>query len=57
MLSHNSISNYYNINFNMAQHHGYSISDLENMLPYEHEIFVTLLVNYIESKAEQERRK
>lgn len=40
----------------MAQHHGYSVSDLENMIPFEHEIYVTLLLNYIESKKEQQRR-
>jgi hypothetical protein len=37
------------------QHHKYSYSDLENMLPWERAIYVSLLVSYI--KEENERRK
>ena len=43
------------INFQMMQHHGYSLTELETMLPYEREIYVSLLKNYIEE--ENERRK
>ena len=35
------------------QHHKYSLSELENMLPWEREVYVSLLVNY--SKEEKER--
>jgi len=37
------------------QHHKYSLSELENMLPWEREIYITMLVNYI--KEEKEKRK
>jgi len=37
------------------QHHKYSLSELENMLPWEREIYVTMLVNYI--KEEKDRRQ
>ena len=37
------------------QHHKYSLTELENMLPWEREIYVTMLVNYI--KEEKERRQ
>jgi len=37
------------------QHHKYSLTELENMLPWEREIYVTMLVNYI--KEEKEKRK
>ena len=37
------------------QHHKYSLSELENMLPWEMEIYITMLVNYI--KEEKEKRK
>ena len=36
------------------QHHKYSLSELENMLPWEREVYVSLLVNYL--KEEKERR-
>jgi hypothetical protein len=37
------------------QHHKYSYSDLENMLPWERQTYVALLVNWVEE--ENERRK
>ncbi len=37
------------------QHHNYSLSDLENMIPFEREIYVDMLVTYI--KEENERIK
>tara|TARA_B100001057_G_scaffold350974_1_gene352486 strand:+ start:398 stop:538 length:141 start_codon:yes stop_codon:yes gene_type:complete len=37
----------------MMQHHGYSLTELENMLPWEREIYVALLQQFI--KEEKER--
>ena len=37
------------------QHHNYSLGDLENMIPFEREIYVDMLVTYI--KEENERIK
>ena len=55
MLSHDSLGNYYKTNFALMQHHNYSLSDLENMIPYEREIYVSLLNDFI--KEENERIK
>ena len=48
ILSHESLMNYYQTNFNLMQYHKYSLSELENMMPWEREIYVTLLVRYLE---------
>jgi hypothetical protein len=44
----------------MMQSHNYSLTELDNMIPYEREIYVTLLKDHIEREneryAEQERR-
>jgi len=37
----------------MMQHHNYSLTELENMMPFEREIYVQLLMQYI--KEENER--
>jgi len=37
------------------QHHKYSLSELEDMIPWEREVYVSLLVNYL--KEEKERRE
>ena len=39
------------------QHHKYSLSELENMIPWEREVYVSLLVNYlIEEKERREQQ-
>jgi len=38
------------------QHHNYSLSDLENMLPWEREIYVDMLVTYIKEENEKNKR-
>ena len=37
------------------QHHNYSLTELENMVPWEREIYLGLLMNFL--KEEEERRK
>jgi len=35
------------------QHHKYSLTDLENMIPWERDIYVGLLLNYIKDENEK----
>tara|TARA_Y100000004_G_scaffold153891_1_gene177852 strand:- start:18 stop:155 length:138 start_codon:yes stop_codon:yes gene_type:complete len=37
------------------QHHKYRLEELENMIPWERDIYVSMLINYI--KEENDRRK
>ena len=37
------------------QHHKYNLTEIENMIPWERDIYVDMLINYI--KEENERRK
>jgi len=39
------------------QHHNYSLSDLENMLPWEREIYVDMLITYIKEENEKQQRE
>ena len=39
------------------QHHNYSLSDLENMLPWERDIYVDMLITYIKEEIEKAKRK
>tara|TARA_B100001093_G_scaffold474419_1_gene499069 strand:- start:131 stop:259 length:129 start_codon:yes stop_codon:yes gene_type:complete len=38
------------------QHHNYSLSDLENMLPWEREIYVDMLINHIKEENEKHKK-
>ena len=57
MLSHDSVENYYKTNFGLMQHHKFSLTELENMMPFEREIYVGLLLNYIKEEKEKEQAR
>lgn len=40
--------------FAMVQHHKYSIDELESLLPYERDIYVDMLLTYLNDKKESE---
>ena len=35
------------------QHHKYSLTELENMIPFEREIYVKMLINYLDREAKK----
>tara|TARA_B100001778_G_scaffold137138_1_gene112817 strand:- start:259 stop:399 length:141 start_codon:yes stop_codon:yes gene_type:complete len=35
------------------QHHNYSLSDIENMMPWEREIYVDMLIQHIKEENEK----
>ncbi len=37
------------------QHHNYSLTELDNMMPWEREIYIAMLLNWLEE--EKERKK
>jgi len=47
------LNNHYYTNFAMMQHHKYSLTELDNMIPFERKIYVDLLLQHL--KEEKER--
>ena len=41
----------------MMQHHNYSFTDIENMMPWEREIYIGLLAEYIKEENERVERE
>jgi len=54
-LCHESLQNHYLTNFNLMQHHKYSLTELDNMIPFERELYMQLLIQHI--KEENQRLK
>ena len=57
-MAHEDLESYFKTNFALMQHHKYSLTELENMMPWEREIYVSLLQQYVEEenlKAQQEQ--
>ena len=38
------------------QHHKYSLPELENMMPWEREIYIGLLMDFIKKEEERQKR-
>ncbi len=38
------------------QHHKYSLTELDNLMPWEKEIYVNMLTNHIKEENEKRRR-
>jgi hypothetical protein len=51
-LNHDTLDNYYRTNFAMMQHHNYSLKELEDMMPWEREIYLGLLLKHVEKEKE-----
>lgn len=44
--------------FSLAQHHKYSITEIENLIPYERDLYVDMLLEFLEQqKQDIESRK
>jgi len=56
-LSHDSLENHYKTNFALIQHHKYSLAELDNMMPFERQLYLILLRNYIEEENEKHKQK
>ena len=39
------------------QHHNYSLGDIETMMPWEREIYVQMLIEYIKEENEKVRER
>ena len=49
-MAHTNLESYYKINFALIQHHKYSLTEIENMMPWERDVYVALLKQYIEEE-------
>lgn len=49
-LGHESLTNYFQTNFTMMHNYQYSLSELENMIPWERDVYVILLAQHIEKE-------
>ena len=57
-LSHETLENYYQLNFQLMHHYNYSLNEIEKMLPYEREIYASLLEQHLkEERIRQETTK
>ena len=49
-MSHINLEAYFKINFASMQFHKYSLTEIENMMPWERDIYLALLRAHIEEE-------
>ena len=49
-MSHMDLENYFKINFALIQYHKYSLWEVENLMPWERDIYVVLLQQHLEEE-------
>ena len=49
-MAHIDLESYFKLNFALMQHHKYSLTEIENMIPWERDIYLGLLNQYIEDE-------
>ena len=56
-MADTSLESYYKINFALMQHHKYSLTEIENMIPWEKDVYIALLEQYIEEENLKQRQQ
>ena len=49
-MAHIDLEAYYKVNFSLMQHHKYSLTEIENMMPWERDIYLAMLNQYVEEE-------
>ena len=54
-MAYMDLESYFKLNFALMQYHKYSLTEIENMMPWERDIYVGLLQQHLEE--EEMKRK
>ena len=49
-MGHDRLANHYQTNFALMQHHKWSLSDMESMIPWERYIYIEILQNFLKQQ-------
>ena len=50
------LETYYKLNFSLMQYHKYSLTEIENLIPWERDIYVELLKAHIEEEKQKQQK-
>lgn len=56
-MGHDTLQNHYNTNFAMIHHHHWSLTEMENMLPWEKNMYIDLLSQYLKSEEQKAKQR
>ena len=47
----------YELTFSLIQYHKYSLTEIENMMPWERDVYVNLLRNYLDAEKMKQQQQ
>jgi hypothetical protein len=50
MMTHIDLENYYRLNFALIQYHKWSLTEIQDMMPWERDVYVELLKQHLEEE-------
>jgi|TARA_Y100000310_G_scaffold305105_1_gene344919 hypothetical protein len=56
-MAHMDMMSYYRLNFALMQYHKYSLTEIENMIPWEREVYTILLEQHLKEEEEKAKSK
>ena len=56
-MIHMDLEGYFKLNFALMQYHKYSLKEIENMMPWERDVYVALLQQHLEEEEEKAKQR
>ena len=56
-LSHDTLVNMYQTNFTLIQERKFNLTEIDNMIPWEREVYIAMVVNLIEQEAKRAQQR
>ncbi|AFK66391.1 hypothetical protein SWPG_00143 [Synechococcus phage S-CBM2] len=56
-MLYTSLENYFRTSFAMVQHHKWSLTEIDSMIPWERDLYVIMLTQHLEEEREMQKRK
>lgn len=56
-MGHDKLSNHYQTNFGLMQHHKWSLTEMETMLPWERYIYIDLLQSFLKEQEMEAKQR
>lgn len=56
-MGHDKLGNYFKSNFSLMQHHKWSLSEIEGMLPWERYIYMEMLQAFLAEQEKMEKQR
>jgi|TARA_R100001594_G_scaffold26315_1_gene51062 hypothetical protein len=56
-MAYMNLEGYFRLNFALMQYHKYSLTEIENMMPWERDIYVGLLQQHLEEEELKQKQR